>query len=460
MDRLDERIEQKYFVPLGRPASNLAGVELELPIVCLEQKPVDFSLVHRMTGAFVSHFGFSKISRDDEGEIFSATDERSGDTLSFDCSYNTLEFSFAPDENLQVVRARFLEYYTFVEDFLFAQDHTLTGMGINPHHAINHRTAVPNGRYRMLLHHLSTYERYRGERDFHPWPDFGLFSCSSQVQLDVDRDNVLTVLNTFNALEPFKAVLLANSAWEEEPGKLLCRDDFWDRSLHGFNPHNTGMYAEPFTSLQELRRYIRSESLFCVNRGEKTLNFRPTPLEEYFAAGQMSGEYYDPASGKYREITFTPKPEDLHELRSYKSEDLTFRGTVEFRSVCEQPVREIFASAALHAGLMQRVEELQELLLTDEVLYHHGYGAAELRRMMSREELPDFVDRRALREKLVQILDLAREGLELRGRGEEDLLSPLDKRAQTLTSPAREMLQRLRSGETMREIVLDYARTR
>ena len=43
---------------------------------------------------------------------------------------------------------------------------------------------------------------------------------------------------------------------------------------------------------------------------------------------------------------------DFETHRSYQYQDLTTRGTVEFRSVCTQPLERTFASAAFHLGLL------------------------------------------------------------------------------------------------------------
>ena len=143
--------------------------------------------------------------------------------------------------------------------------------------------------------------------------------------------------------------------------------------------------------------------------------------------------------------------------RLYRRHFRRQRGTVEFRSVCEQPVRDAFAPAAFHAGLAEDVPALADLLASDTSLYGHGYGAAELRALMSRREWPSFVDRGALAAQLNRILDLAEEGLRRRGFGEEPLLAPLRRRADTLVSPAREQLERLERGEPIERIAEDYA---
>ena len=65
----------------------------------------------------------------------------------------------------------------------------------------------------MLYHYLHSYRRYEGDigRHFHDRPDFVTFTSASQVQLDVSHDDLIETLNVFTLLEPYKALLFANS---------------------------------------------------------------------------------------------------------------------------------------------------------------------------------------------------------------------------------------------------------
>lgn len=450
---LDEAIYKKYIVPIQRPRRLYAGVEFELPIVNMEKKPVDFSLMYALTEAFILNFGFDEIQRDDEGHIFSTTKTANGDGLSYDCSFNTLEFSFGVEKDLNVLHERFRSYYTFVQDFLAPHQHTLTGMGVNPYHDVNNNVPIANGRYRMLLHHLQSYKKYGASFPFHDTPDFGLICAASQVQLDAQEDTVIDTLNVFARLEPLKALLFSNSPY----GGLLCsRDHFWKHSLHGLNPHNVDTYETKLHSINELTAYIRSMSIYCLEREGKYINFAPTPLEQYFASESITGEYFD--GRQYRSITFAPSLDDLIYLRSYKFEDLTYRGTIEFRSVCEQPVSEIMAPAAFHAGLVEMVPELTALLDEDRSIYQQGYSPSELRELFVRRELPDFLDRAAASALIAQVLDLAKLGLEKRGMGEAHFLEPLYHRAKYLLSPARQMVEGMEAGVPLEQYILDYAK--
>ncbi len=450
-------IEKKYLVPTRKKErEKRIGIEFEFPIVNLSGEPVDFALVHKLTEKFVATFSFSKCTRDTEGNIYCAVSEETGDSLSFDCSYNTLELSFGAEKNLWAIWERFATYYPFLQKLLHEKHHTLTGMGINPNYAVNSAEPIHSQRYRMLYHHLSSFPNYPDTICFHHVPNYGMFSCASQVQLDVTEAQLPEVLNTFSKLEPYKAILFANSYWEERPNYLLNRDYFWCNSMHGLNPHNVGGYAIPFHSTEEILQYIASMSMYCTMRDGVYLNFPPMLLFDYFSAEEITGEYYDGSC--YQKKKFHPELADLEHLRSFKFEDLTFRGTVEFRSVCTQPIEEILSTGAFHVGLMRNLSALTELLEQDKVLYGHGYHAMELRELFSKVQFPKFVKKEDLTSQLLRILQLAEDGLRQRGYGEERFLQPLFSRAEQLQSPARWLLHQRKKGKSMLELAEEYGK--
>ena len=455
-------IEARFFAPLRRPRTRRVGVELEMPIWNLAPgAPNDFAAIHAAVADFLARFPFPETALDDAGALYRARDPATGDELSFDCSYNTLELSFGPDENIHAVRRRFHAFLPVLQAALRARGHALTGMGINPRWRANRPEPIPNGRYRMLLHHLKSYAKYGGAPRFHDHPDFGLFSCASQVQLDADETTAVPAINAFDALEPYKAVLFANSPFDLGPGRggaLLCaRDALWSRSLHGHNPHNCGLYGLRLRTLADLAAYLETTSVYCAERDGRCLNFRPIPLHDYVRAPRLQADWWDPAAAAHRTCDLVPSPSDVRWLRPFKFVDLTHRGTLEFRSVCAQPLRDAFAPAAFHAGLMENLPALADLLDADTVLYGHGYGTAELRAMLVRRDWPAFVDPAALRARLHRILDLAEDGLSRRGHGEAPLLVPLRRRADLLSNPALDHLARLETDTPLASIAADYA---
>lgn len=459
LELIRQQLHKCYIEPTKKKREKYIGVEIEIPIVNLSKKAVDFEAVHEITRRFISHFEFSVVGTDDEGNIFSAQSPEIGDILSYDCSYNNLELSFGREQNLFIIQKRFSEYYDFLQNQFKEYNYTLTGMGVNPYRNYNHNVPIPNGRYRMLFHHLNSYKKYIDlPMHFHRYPEYGTFSSASQVQLDVEYDKLALTLNTFSSLEPIKALLFSNSVLlGEDETTLCCRDMFWENSTHGINPHNVGMYDCEFESVDDILSYIETTSIYCVEREGKYINFAPIRLDEYFNRKAVTGEYFD--NGIYRKIEIEPRFEDLEYLRTFKFIDLTFRGTVEFRSVCCQPIRDSLCVAAFHVGLMDRLEELSALLESDRVIYHHGYNSGELRKILIKRDLPEFIDKDKLYSLAKQVVDLAYDGLVNRNQGEEKLLEPLYQRISAKTNPAKNMMDLKNSGVKLEEIILEYGQT-
>ena len=330
-------------------------------------------------------------------------------------------------------------------------------MGINPNADINHNKPIQNERYRMLYHYLHSYPQHTAEvpMRFHERPDFGTFTSASQVQLDVGYDELTDVINVFGLLEPYKSALFANSYLPDYPQFLCVRNMLWEHSMQGYNPHNVGMFAQKLSSVDELVDYIGTQSIYCTMRGGKYIDFTPLTIDEYFSRDNIVGEFFDGES--YRKISFTPEKEDLDHLRTFKFEDLTFRGTIEYRSSCCQPFSDAMTVAAFHTGLKENLGLLKELLENDRVIYSHGFSAPELQDMLSRRRLPDYIDGEQLEQQLKNILDLAAFGLKKRGLGEEILLSPLYERAEKHTNPAKTMLEGLSKGISVTKYIEQYA---
>lgn len=458
MDRAQIRrqLYQKYIEPTKVRRRKYIGIEIEMPVVNLSGGATDYALTQAAAAAFCRQFGFLEEKFDDNGVCYSASCPQTGDNLSFDCAYNNMELSLGKEVSLDPLNARFQRYVSFLNGFLEKEGHLLTGLGINPNRAVNRRDYIPTERYRMLEHYLLKYKDWDvPQMRFHPYPDFGAFSSASQVQLDIDYEDLISVLKGQALLEPVKAVLFANSLMDEEPHLLCVRDMLWENSTHGINPHNIGMFEYGPDDADDLLEYICTTSIFCTMRDGHYLCFYPVPIMDYLEADEIRGEMF--RDGTWQEMTFAPQSDDLAYLRTYKHEDLTYRGTIEFRSACCQPFSEAMCVAAFHMGLVQKADELTELLENDRVLYHHGYGAPEMRKLMSQRYWPSFIDRGALSDLCCSVLDLASEGLRQIGYGDEKYLAPLYHRARTLVSPAREMREALEKGVPMETIVRRYA---
>ncbi|MCR5487574.1 MAG: glutamylcysteine synthetase [Lachnospiraceae bacterium] len=454
-EELKKLLYEKYFVPIERDEGNYIGVEIEMPVVRLSGDATDYEVCKRAAGKFRQEFGFEPVGYDRFGECYSATEPDTGDNLSFDCSYNNMEFSFGREKTIFPLKERFERYILFLNRVLEEENHIVTGIGINPGHHVNRKDFLPVPRYQMLEGFLLRGRDWKYPMYMHPFYDFATYASASQVQLDVKSDRLIETVRAFSMVEPVKAVLFANSWMEEEPDLLCSRDLFWENSTHGINPHNIGAYEQIPETREEFLDYILRTSIFCTERDGHYLHFKPVPIVEYFERDTIEAEYYD--RGVYHPYRFKPEESDLKYLRTYKFEDLTYRGTIEFRSCCNQPFYDAFCVVAFHLGLMDKTGPLLELLQNDYSIYHHGYSTAELRRILNRREWPEFIDRKGLRMLCHDTVELAEEGLKERGFGEEVFLSGLKERALTLVSPAREMVEALSAGKTVNDFVYRYS---
>jgi len=232
------------------------------------------------------------------------------------------------------------------------------------------------------------------------------------------------------------------------------RDALWEYSTHGINPHNIGAYDVDFNNLKDLEAYLESLNIYCVMRDGAYINFPSMNIQDYFRRESVTGEIY--SNGEYREIEIKPCLSDINYLRAFKFINLTFRGTVEFRSVCTQPIRDSMSVAAFHLGLKEALGDLEELINNDDVIYHKGYTAGELRKLLVQDDLPSFIDRDELCRLTRDVVDIARSGLENRGIGEEKFLRPLYERIKKHSNPGKDIITAIHSGIKLEEIIKDY----
>lgn len=241
----------------------------------------------------------------------------------------------------------------------------------------------------------------------------------------------------------------------DENKHVTCfRDALWEYSTHGINPHNIGMYDVDLKSLDDLEAYLESLNIYCVMRDGAYINFPSMNLLEYFKKEYVRGEIY--CNGKYKEIEIKPCIDDIKYLRPFKFINLTFRETVEFRSVCTQPIKDSLSVAAFHVGLKEKLDELEELISHDKVIYHKEYTAGELRKLLIQDELPAFIDKNDLCKLSMDIVDLANIGLEERGFGEEIFLNPLYERIKQHSNPGKDIITLMNNGTKLEKIIKDY----
>ena len=426
MTTAKELLKQRYYEPIKEQPELFVGIELEYPVVNLSGNATDVSLTKRLLAYLLDNFDFQADKYDSDNNPIQLIDKDSGDMILFEVSYNTIEFAFAKAERISEVEERLDTYLGIIQPYLQNHNHELQGWGVNPNWVKNDNRSVKSPRYEMLMDFL---ELSKAKKDpfFHDYPEYGSFICGSQVQLDVSKTSYLRVLNAFNQIEGPKAVLLANSEfWGSDWDLALSRDVFWENSMHGVFEENAGVFPKVFKSEDDYFSYLSETAIFTAKRGDETYYFEPIRAKDYLSTSSVKAHSIH---GKV--VTIEPSEEDFKTHRSYQFQDLTTRGTVEFRSVCTQPFSATFAPAAFHLGLLVNLETLESILKDTSLFEVFDYDYLRIRCLFSKKEISkdDFKLILPLTEAL---LTCAEDGLKNRGFGEEVYLAPLQERLAAL----------------------------
>ena len=419
MSRSIDLLKHRYLKNIKENPELFIGIELEYPVTNLGGDATDVEVIKNLFRYLVSGLNLAVEKVDDFGNPIQLVDPVSQDAILFEVSYTTIEFAFGKAETIQEVENRFKNYMDVIQKKLAESNHAIVGCGIHPNWDKNKNCPVAYPRYQMLMDYLNL-SRNVTESDLHHFPEYGAFICGSQVQLDVSKSNYLRVINAFTQTEAAKAYLFANSEFSGENWDTkIARDIFWEESMHGIYPENVGVNARLFKDEYVFFNYLDHSAIFTAERDGETYYFYPIQARDYLATPEIQA--FD-LNGDV--VPIYPQEKDFETHRSYQYQDLTTRGTVEFRSVCTQPLDRTFASAAFHLGLLVNLDKLEAYLETATFFKEFGRDYRFLRRQFSKKNLTDR-EKTAIIEFSKDLLLLAEEGLEMRNKQEMTYLQPL-----------------------------------
>ena len=419
MTTAKELLKQRYYLPIKEQPGLFVGIELEYPVVNLSGNATDVSLTKQLLIYLIDNFGFKADKFDFDNNPIQLIDKASGDMILFEVSYNTIEFAFAKASRIAEVEERLDTYLSMIQPYLRNHNHELQGWGVNPNWAKNDNSPVKSPRYEMLMDFLEL-SKAKNNPFFHNYPEYGSFICGSQVQLDVSKISYLRVLNAFNQIEGPKAVLFANSEfWGSDWDLAISRDVFWENSMHGVFEENAGIFPRVFKNEDDYFSYLSETAIFTAKRAEETYYFEPIRAKDYLNKSAIQAW-----SIHGKEVSIKPSEDDFKTHRSYQFQDLTTRGTIEFRSVCTQPFSATFAPAAFHLGLLVNLERLENILKESPFFEAFDFDYPRIRRLFSKKDISD-TDLKLIFPLTEALLVCAEDGLKSRGFGEEVYLAPL-----------------------------------
>ena len=407
-------LKEKYLSNMKEDSELFVGVELEFPIVETNGNKTNIEVTKNLfrTLANLSDFEVEKI--DDNQNPIQLIHCSSKDRILFELSYNTIEFAFERARSINEVAKRFEAYLKIIQPILQENNHEIQGHGIHPLWQENDNSPVKIERYKMLMAFLAM--NGTGMKT-HSYPSYGAFICGNQVQLDVRRDNYIRIINAFNKIEAAKAYLFSNSEFSAEAWDTkIARDIFWEESLHGYYKENVGIYPKDYQSEEEFFNNLARTAIFTATRDDQSYYFKPIRVEDYLDQKEITAYTADG-----NEKIINPVKEDLKQHRSYQFQDLTARGTVEFRSVCTQPLETTFAPIAFELGLFVELEKLENYLEDSSFFKNEEQDYRKLRKKYSKKILSK-EEKEAIQSFSKDLLDIAEAGLMKRGYGEEKFL--------------------------------------
>ena len=407
-------LKEKYLSNMKEDSELFVGVELEFPIVETNGNKTNIEVTKNLFRTLANLSDFEVEKRDDDQNPIQLVHCSSKDRILFELSYNTIEFAFERAHTINEVAERFEAYLKIIQPILQENNHEIQGHGIHPLWKENNNSPVKIERYKMLMAFLAL--NGTGMKT-HSYPSYGAFICGNQVQLDVSRDNYLRIINAFNKIEAAKAFLFSNSEFSAEAWDTkIARDIFWEESLHGYYKENVGIYPKDYQSEEEFFNNLARTAIFTATREGKSYYFKPIRVEDYLDQKEITA--YTAAGN---EKVINPVKEDLKQHRSYQFQDLTARGTVEFRSVCTQPLETTFAPIAFELGLFVELEKLENYLEDSSFFKNEEQDYRKLRKKYSKKILSK-EEKEAIQSFSKDLLDIAEAGLMKRGYGEEKFL--------------------------------------
>ncbi len=396
MNNPREIIYDRFIKPFAGKKIGNVGVELEFPLINNNGGDIDTKFVASIMD-FIGEKGFSCVLYGVGGEKLFMENEK-GDCLSFDNSYNNFEFSMMYGDNLLDIKARFDSYYEMVQIYLAQKNHSLADRGTNPNYAnlsVNH---TPFATYNMVQEYL---HKFPGK---HNYNDFPAFMSSVQTHLDIGAENLPRAYSLFCKLDFVRGLLFGNSPDFEGKGWRIFRDYLWEKSGFGNCPEITGSVDRRFESIEDIIDFYLEKGLFNRIINEKYEVFAPVPIKEYF-------------------LREDARKEDIECYLSFRNVELTARGTLEIRSDCTQKKGRFFIPPAFNLGILHNIDKAEKAINEFFENCNIRKSNSQLRKLVAecREEeiAPHFI----LDELCAVMLDIARDGLISRGKGEEKLIT-------------------------------------
>ncbi len=448
---LKDILEEYYINPTKNKKCEYVGVELEFPIIKLNEnvnlKEVTYGLLFHIKEKF-KQFELNE----EEKKLYDKTP--TNDMISFEYSINTLEFSMGKSLNLLETKERFISYIKVVQEYLNSHGCIISGLGLNPNWKYTPNEQVASEYYSVLNSHLRKSINFPRMHDYY---DFFSYICSVQTHLDVPYENICEVIKLFSFLSMIKGSLFSNSF--DVTGTIrpiyenCCRDYLYHNSMLSFHKKHVSYY-DNFDTIEDLMDDMKLRTIYYVKRDNNFVIIPIMTLEKYFGSDKILGISFKDK----KEVVLAPEKNDIIYFRSYKPAELTRRGTLEIRDDCQQPISECFVPSAFSLGILINHKEAKNIALEMCREMRIDYLDFRSNRALATSSISPLFGNTIYKKYLKKFLECSRSGLLSRNNGEEKLLGTLENRADILECPAMRLRKYLDSGKNIDYIIKEYSK--
>ena len=439
-DRLSLTVVSEYYgIISGRPHGDgrNIGIEAEFPVISTTGCNPGVDVLQRLLREIAIELDFLPERFSSKGAPISARSATTGDLLSYEFGYSTLEFSLSPSRNLLDADQRLSWYVEKSIAMLERFGLTLKGFGLNQSPWCRMLPHVEDARYDAVF----TYLNNLGEsaNSFFD-PHFNKVICSMQTHVEVGYCDVAKYLNMINATAWVRAILFANSPLPALGERFVARDSYWKYSAFNSLPESIGTQSLRYVNCEDVFHECTKRPQYMVRRDNSFILLKRCTMGDVLSGNKIDGLRVSPCL-ELESFETEGRHDDIRMFRSYVDAAITPVGTIEIRSECQQPLDQLLSPAAFHAGLSACLEEVNDYMdrldipfsnrQLRELACSHGY---EIERIVGQSVFCA----------VQKCLELAQQGLRLRSAGEEVLLAPVYANFQARQNPASIASRQLR----------------
>lgn len=355
---------------------------------------------------------------------------RNDTVASCETGYCKTEFSLAHVGDLFELKEAFARLRLQLHRFAAGEDVAFLGYGIQP-------VTRPGRHLLYRKSRTSVWESFFPANRIIP-PEEGddmhllTIPAASHVHLGVTEAEAVPAVNVLNGFTGAQLALTAHSnIWQgrRDPEYRCVAEKFWDWWLP--DSGRVGMPARPFRDMDDYIRAIMAMKPIYVERDRDPLVI--TAYESFLDYYRRPLARAVAAEGK--ETTIRPRTGDIdiHNTCYWFNARLSRYNTVENRLNDQQPAADVLAVPALTLGLLENLAAAAA-----EIAGHRWADLRAGREDACRHALAGKAGPTGLDTLAGRMLDIARGGLEKRGRGEAAFLEPLEKRLAAGRCPADE----------------------